>query len=172
MDPVRVEQKGEYKTASLGSYGYQKLLKTFEAIRNPTELNILKAFKGTSTTLASAAMKAHETPVAGEVGAILGTLLGAAEIIYEIESARNGMTPGMQEKLGKLKQHIPGLIDILERGLDEVNSSFSAAHRDSINTYRMFSKIFGHAPGDTRQSVAAATSATIDNLNRLKTILE
>ncbi|MFJ2488974.1 RHS repeat domain-containing protein [Pseudomonas sp. NPDC087639] len=172
LDPARVVQRGEYKTASLGSYGYQKFQKTFEAATNPTELTMLKGFKGVSTTVASAAMKANGTPVSAEIGAILGTLLGAAEIVYEIESARNGMTPEMQGKFEILNQHVPGLIDVLQRGLAEVNSSFDAANRDSIHTYRMFSKIFGSAPGDTRQSVADATSATVGNLKKLQSILK
>ena len=171
LDPEKIMQRGEYKTASLGSYGYQKLQKTFEAATNPTELTLLKGFKGVSKTVASAAMKTHGTPVSSEVGAILGTLLGAAEIVYEIEVAGHGMTPGMQEKLDKLNHHIHGLIDVLERGLTELDSSFDAAQRDSIHTYRMFSKVLGNAPGDTRESVAIATHATIKNLRTLQSAL-
>ncbi|MHB2243950.1 RHS repeat-associated core domain-containing protein [Pseudomonas monsensis] len=171
LDPLRIVAKGEYKTAALASYAEQKLVKTFEAATNPSELTLLKGFKGVSSHVVSAAMKAHGTPQATEIGAILSTLMGAAEIMYEIETARHGMTPAMQEKLERLNQYIPDLIDVLERGQAEVNTRFDAARRDSIHTYRMFKKLFGSAPGDSRQSVAMATQATIGSLRRLHSMI-
>lgn len=167
LNPESIVRKGEYKTVSLSGYAHMKYKKTFEGVMAPTELNALKATKEVSSPLISIAMKAHESPLSGEIGAVMSTLFGAVEIMYEIERAKDGMTPALQEKIELLNQYIPALIDVLERGLAEVSTAFDTANRDSIHTYRMLSKFFGNAPGDTYQSVADATNATISNLRNL-----
>ncbi|VEF12578.1 insecticidal toxin protein [Pseudomonas fluorescens] len=171
LNPEKVMQKREYRSADLFGYAALKWKKTFDGVKDPTELNTIKGLNVAIPLAGSAAMKLHDTPLAGEIGAMIGVVSGAMEIIYEAERARNGMTPAMEQKLASLRGYVPQLIDLLDRGLEEVNASFDAANRDSTHHNKMLVKLFGKGDGVSRESMAQATNATIGRLRNLHSML-
>ncbi|MGF6204204.1 insecticidal toxin complex protein TccC [Pseudomonas frederiksbergensis] len=168
LNPERIVSKGDYKTMDFAPYVIRKFKGIARGVVQLNKAGWLKASKEGGTAAANTVAKVANPELASEIGAMVSTLAGAFEILHEVVGAGKSLTP---EKVGRGNSFISGMIDVLNKSVEEIGSLFETAGRDSINTYRPFSKVFGTPEGDTLDNIKSRTDATITQLRKTQATL-
>jgi insecticidal toxin complex protein TccC len=161
LDPGRIVGRSEYKSSNYGHYALNKFRAIGRGIITLNQAGWLKGAKEVATAGAGVAAKYAAPSAASEASAAFSTLAGTFEILHEIAGAGAPLSP---EKVERAQTFINGMIDVLNKNVDEIAQAFDDAGRTSIHTFRLLSKVFGTAPGDTLQSIRRATDVTIGHL--------
>lgn len=165
LDPGRIVGRSEYKSSNYGHYALNKFRAIGRGIITLNQAGWLRGAKEVATAGAGVAAKYAAPSAASEASAAFSTLAGTFEILHEIAGAGAPLSP---EKVERAQTFINGMIDVLNKNVDEIAQAFDDAGRTSIHTYRLLSKFFGTAPGDTLQSIRRATDVTIGHLKNTK----
>lgn len=169
LDPARIVGRSEYKSSNYGHYAINKFRGIAKGITSLNQAGWLKGTKEVATAGAGIAAKYAAPSAASEASAAFSTLAGTFEILHEISGAGAPLSP---EKVERAQTFISGMIDVLNKNVDEIAQAFDDAGRTSIHTYRFLSKLFGNAPGDTLQSIREATEVTIGHLKNTQARLK
>jgi len=169
LDPGRIVGRSEYKSSNYGHYALNKFRAIGRGIITLNQAGWLRGAKEVATAGAGVAAKYAAPSAASEASAAFSTLAGTFEILHEISGAGAPLSP---EKVERAQTFINGMIDVLNKNVDEIAQAFDDAGRTSIHTYRLLSKFFGNAPGDTLQSIRRATDVTIGHLKNTQARLK
>ena len=169
LDPGRIVGRSEYKSSNYGHYALNKFRAIGRGIITLNQAGWLRGAKEVATAGAGVAAKYAAPSAASEASAAFSTLAGTFEILHEISGAGAPLSP---EKVERAQTFINGMIDVLNKNVDEITQAFDDAGRTSIHTYRLLSRFFGNAPGDTLQSIRRATDVTIGPLKNTQARLK
>ncbi|MBV4485395.1 RHS repeat-associated core domain-containing protein [Pseudomonas sp. SWRI153] len=168
LDPQRIVKKGEYKTGSYVTYASHKFQALVAGVIALNRKGFLKGTKEGISFGASNALSLTGTAMGSEISAALSSGLGLPEIAHEIIGAAGELSP---EKISKLDQNINGLVDVLNTGMNNLETSFRAAGVNAINTFSYDIRKNSAPTGDTVQSLRNMTNSAIRELRYTQTIL-